>query len=625
MTLKEAAEKFVDLTIWIRELSSPQLTDIEDAEAYRKKLLLNFRRIGEIAQINAGLMNDHLTPLLDSTHLLTEEEVQVLQGLENKLLDPYTNDALDIPFLYLVALRLLEDAERKQDTALLIRSLDDYVMVAFAMLNIVRRIDPICDSAHNCRVKGIQAANRLFGYLPADKLRTLPEGYIREAVLINSRYATALETNPLKEDENTSRGFLIPPLRRALSLVDDPVYRNLAPDYDWIHHEFRTLQYATDLTMYHNQNRLNRDELAEVNEYAKRLLHVWETEQEHLHGKSTTETVLLSVLRCAYLAGELSASAFRKELRRLARQARGTVFNADEVGLHTSVPIEYVLTLDPGNLTKSKAETVNRFYRYLTRYLYRMPKYGNFSNLLTELTVLLEHFVETENGIDFEKMCLDLMAAVHPPTYIHSLSVADLTVCLARHLYRKHPEMFANTPGYPDLEAIEEHVWHAAACHDIGKLFIVETIITYGRKLYDREFDWIKSHPEAGAGLLAQYEQTGRYAHVVRGHHRWYNGKGGYPEGYHPEEEPDRITVDLVSCADCLDAATDSVGRSYKQGKSLDDFMVELKEGSGTRYAPFLLELFGDETVYRELETILNTGRDDKYRHTYGILENVMR
>ena len=53
--------------------------------------------------------------------------------------------------------------------------------------------------------------------------------------------------------------------------------------------------------------------------------------------------------------------------------------------------------------------------------------------------------------------------------------------------------------------------------------------------------------------------------------------------------------------------------------------MVELKEGSGTRYAPFLLELFEDEAVYRELNDILNTGRNDKYLHTYRILENVMR
>ena len=82
--------------------------------------------------------------------------------------------------------------------------------------------------------------------------------------------------------------------------------------------------------------------------------------------------------------------------------------------------------------------------------------------------------------------------------------------------------------------------------------------------------------------------------------------------------------MDIVACADCLDAATDSIGRSYKQGKTLDDFIEELKEGCGTRYAPFLLELFEDESVYNELNSILNSGRDEKYRHTYTILNNVL-
>jgi len=37
MTLREAADKFVEITTWIRELSSPQITDISSAEEYREK------------------------------------------------------------------------------------------------------------------------------------------------------------------------------------------------------------------------------------------------------------------------------------------------------------------------------------------------------------------------------------------------------------------------------------------------------------------------------------------------------------------------------------------------------------------------------------------------------------
>ena len=82
MTLRDAVNKIVELTIWIRELSSPQLTHIDNAEAYREKLLINFRRIGEIAPISTGLLKDYLMPVLESTRLLTDEEISALQEMK---------------------------------------------------------------------------------------------------------------------------------------------------------------------------------------------------------------------------------------------------------------------------------------------------------------------------------------------------------------------------------------------------------------------------------------------------------------------------------------------------------------------------------------------------------------
>ena len=623
MSLRDASDKFVELTVWIRELSSPQLTYINNAESYREKLLINFRRIGDLAHISTGLLDESLAPLLRSTRLLTDEEVAALQGLKEKLMDTYVMDTLDPPFLYRVALRLLEDAERKQDPEAIIRSLDDYVMTAYALLAMVRRIYPYCDSAVEFRKKGLEEASRILEYLPPEKLALLPEGSVREAVLINARYITTLYEYPLTPDDITRTDEVLNILRRALALADIPEYRELVPDFDWIYHKFRTLHYFSVMTIFHNCYGFSPEQLAEINGHAKQLLQIWEQEYDHLKGYNTNGTIRLAVTRCAYLAGEIDVQTYRNELRALTEGIRNHIYDADEMQLHTSVPIEYILTLDPNNIRAEDAEALTGFYKRLLRYIHRMPKLGHLSFLLSELTFLLEHFIEVD-GIDFETMCMELLAAIHPPTYVHSMSVADLSVCLAKHLFQRHPEMFVHTPGYPDEESVLEHVRHAAACHDIGKLFIVETIITYGRPLHDIEFDWIRSHPEAGAALLSKHKKTRAYAEVALGHQRWYDGKGGYPECYRPEEATDQLVVDLVTCADCLDAATDNVGRSYKKGKTLDEFMEELKEGSGTRYAPFLLELFEDETVCQELASILDAGRDDKYRHTFTLLESVL-
>lgn len=625
MTFREAANKFIELTIWIRELSSPRLTNIDDAESYREKLLVNFHRIGDIAQINADLLDNYLNPVLESDRLLTDEELSVFQELKEQLLDAYAIDSLDIPFLYQVALRMYEDAERKHDTEAIVRSLDDYVMTAYAYLSIVRRIYPYCDSAIRCREEGLKAAERILEYLPPEKLAILPEGPVREAVLINARYITTFYEYPLTAEDRKNTETIMNILRRSLALKDQPEYRQLVPDFDWIYHEFRTLQYFCIMTLFNNQYGFDREQLEEINGYAKRLMEMWEREHDHLKGSSKPETLQYAAARCSYLVGEMDRETFKETLCELAKKSRDDIYDADEMQFCTSIPIEYILLTDPDDLSERDREALAGFYRRLVQYLHGMPKLGHLSFLLSEVAFLLENFIDVEDGMDFERMCMELLAAIHPPTYVHSMSVADLSACLAKNLYRKHPEMFENTPGYPDMDAITDHVWHAAACHDIGKIFIVETIITYGRALYEREFDWVHSHPEAGAALLVKHEKTKNYAEVALGHQRWYDGKGGYPQSYDPEKATDRLVVDIVACADCLDAATDSVGRSYKRGKTIENFVEELKGGSGTRYAPFLLELFEDEEVYRELESILNSGRDDKYRRTYAILDRVMR
>ena len=133
MTLKEAAEKFVEYSVWIRELSAPQLGEVKSAEEYREKLVLNFMRIGDIARLNGEAISSCLAPVLQSQRLLSEDEVEALLYLKEQLLDAYQMDNLDIPVLYLVTQRLYEDAERKNDVSGLIRAMDDYVMACYTL------------------------------------------------------------------------------------------------------------------------------------------------------------------------------------------------------------------------------------------------------------------------------------------------------------------------------------------------------------------------------------------------------------------------------------------------------------------------------------------------------------
>ncbi|MCR5337925.1 MAG: hypothetical protein K6E75_05140 [Lachnospiraceae bacterium] len=96
-----------------------------------------------------------------------------------------------------------------------------------------------------------------------------------------------------------------------------------------------------------------------------------------------------------------------------------------------------------------------------------------------------------------------------------------------------------------------------------------------------------------------------------------------YPEEFDTSKSKVKTVIDIVMCADCLDAATDTIGRSYSRGKTMDEFIGELQEGSGTRYAPWLVDLFEQKEVKADLEYLLKESREINYRNTYHLLKNV--
>ena len=226
-------------------------------------------------------------------------------------------------------------------------------------------------------------------------------------------------------------------------------------------------------------------------------------------------------------------------------------------------------------------------------------------------------------------MMLNLLAALHPPTYVHTRMVAEFTACLCRHLIDREPELLL---GILDCETIEDVrlkrdelidlAYHCALCHDTGKLFIVDTIFIYGRKLFDEEFGYIKTHPKMGAEYLRRYPSTEAYADVALGHHKWYDNSKGYPEDFDTSTSPLKTIIDLVLCADCLDAATDTVGRSYNRGKTIEAFTEEIREGSGTHYAPWLADLLSDEPVRKDIDHLLKHGREQNYQDTFRLLKD---
>ena len=132
------------------------------------------------------------------------------------------------------------------------------------------------------------------------------------------------------------------------------------------------------------------------------------------------------------------------------------------------------------------------------------------------------------------------------------------------------------------------------------------------RQLTEFEIGNIKRHPEYGAKLVEASQQIQPYIPMILGHHRFYNDKEGYPIDYSYKNHENPLLVNILQLADSLDAATDSVGRSYAKTKSLDEILKEFSHERGVRYNAILVNMMQKDANFQEkLNQILTQGREE--------------
>ena len=419
-------------------------------------------------------------------------------------------------------------------------------------------------------------------------------------------------------------------LRASLEIAEDPFYTELMPDYDWRYYRYRLLDYYAHLTDICNLRGMEGEQLAEICERSEEMWDLWHSDPEYFSALEKESYVSQLLARNRYYAKKISPEAYRNQLLEIYHNRDKSLYDICGIVENIQIPIELLGLCEKARMSEEDKVLIYTLDYNVLAYVFHMPNTSVLSFMLELCTHFFRHFIEFPGGSRFERLMLRFLAATHPPTYVHSRMVARLTTCLCGHLIDRSPELLIGVEGCSTAEevtrkrdAILWYVWHAALCHDAGKILIMDTIFVYGRKLLDMEFDLIKTHPRVGASILKRFPSTAKYADVALGHHKWYDNSRGYPEEFDTSKSPVKTVIDLVLCADCLDAATDTVGRSYNRGKSFDDFCAEVREGSGTRYAPWLPELLSEPEVRADIQFLLTKGREKEYFDTYQLLKSI--
>jgi response regulator RpfG family c-di-GMP phosphodiesterase len=262
---------------------------------------------------------------------------------------------------------------------------------------------------------------------------------------------------------------------------------------------------------------------------------------------------------------------------------------------------------------------------HLFDYLHKLPReiLDVLPSSKEELKTVAENTLDASNRQSYIDVLLRSTTHNHMPTYAHSMMVSHLMVCFVSWFIDNGSEKLIGICGTKNAaEVIEksalilDETRLAGLAHDIGKIAYIQAVSIISRRLTSGEFELIKRHPDEGKYYLEDSD-FGFIPDVIRGHQKTYDGKSGYPDDFDNTKSSFKFMIDICSVSDCIDAATDDIGRSYQQSKTGDVIMNEIIAQSPDRYNPDIANALRDEILRKSINSILKNKRMECYYKAY--------
>ncbi|WP_034443297.1 HD-GYP domain-containing protein [Butyrivibrio sp. AE2032] len=615
-------DEYVKRTARIRVLSSPRISDVTNASSYEEILTENFMEIRELSLENRDFLENMLFPMLTSSSPLSENEEESLFEFCRELINGQQLGDLDCQLLHMITKRLLEEAEKKDDDAEKIRHLDMHFIACYELAHQSKRMKSAVSLLDGYRIEGLEVARRMAEYLKPENFKSLKDPKSKKLILMHSRYDTVMyEIRGLDKYLNEES---LSTLRRSLEFSKDPLYADSISKEDWNYHCLRALEYIGQETECGNIRGFAGEDLGIIADHMDRLENLWNMDKKGNSEILTMDGLEILLARNRYLAGRLGLSEYRTWLLEIYKRADDNDFEFYSVLANVLVPLEYITTLgnQEDELDAKERLVLLDMYENLLAYALHATGVDNYSLMLEYFAEILYNFREFKGGLSFEEMGLRSLAALHPPTYVHSRMVADISRLICQAMLDNSPSFFRGALYEGKNRAILSYVYHAAICHDFGKLPMIDTISVYGRKLFDSEFALLKHHPQVGYELLLSHDSTKSYAKAALCHHVWFDESRGYPDLPEKIEPNVKAYIDIISIADSIDAATDTIGRSYTTGKSLEEILGEIAFDSGSRYSDRISKVIMLPDVKEKLTKLLKSGRRKNYKNAFVMMKN---
>lgn len=225
--------------------------------------------------------------------------------------------------------------------------------------------------------------------------------------------------------------------------------------------------------------------------------------------------------------------------------------------------IETMQTLD----IQAYFEKSSRFDQLITM-IQSGIKYIEQLRKVKSINLKLDHYL-----FDFAQILLNTITAKDNYTGEHSKRVTS------------YCRLFAKFLELDDIST--DNLLKAASFHDVGKIGIPDSVLLKEGKLTDEEYDTIKLHPVIAANIFSVSDIFKDIVPIIKHHHERYDGNG-YPDKLKGENI--EYLARVLSLCDSFDAIVSR--RPYKDERSIQSALEEIKRCSGTQFDPNLADKF---------------------------------
>ncbi len=608
-------KQYVENLKQIAELSaiSPELPgDIHD---FIKKRQENMTRSQELVKENTELLRRELMPLLDDIVSASQEEIADLEDFAGHLLSGVNQ--LDVFLDYIIRNALVTYARKWGLRDMLIREL---YHTGLALFYLQDRLVAAHLSTYRWKMNMMfgEAASYIKKYDEIENVEI--RGYIHRSMAnLGLSYGWGSEEEVGKKMDV---------FRRCLDIMTDPVYRAKTPSLPWDRYVYNIHQIRSSGTSYlkiagsEADPRIQR-EIMESSQFLWE--HQLDTSREK--GVEITSRWVLKNEVTQYHCGIRTLSHLLTQIEKYYMGRNPSDYT--EAGIENNLYLpslygEYLLTDE--EMKYKKKRIIGYMYRSIVKYVRSMPGNQLDAKMLRNLVLVMDRFVEYPGSITLKDFLLELVVCRNPDAYVNLYLTAEISLMLARKALEKDPRVFLGTMGCGTVEELREKkedllrlVYESGMLYDVGYLNVSTMVSQTGRSWFGEERKMYESHVNSGQYILSKCDSTRPYMDVAYGHHRYYDGKGGYPEDYVRENKPNQPVIDLISVVSFLVRNIHEKQITIHRVLSLEKILEKIEEGSGSRFSPeFAGLLCGMESELREY---LQDGVEKAYQASFRLLQ----